>query len=439
MNKGFGDDPDSWRIAVSAFYLKNTGVYFPSRFPGYPFPEYLNSVLINYGWFATNTLTMIITLISIYAFGKILLELNVKNKGILFLTYAFVPLIWINSTNTMDYMWAMCFIMLSICTLLESRYVLSAALFGLAIGSRSTSLLLLPAILFYIYGQYSHKKIKRFIGEYVVVVGIVSTIVYTPLFLKYGFTFITYYPTNYTLIEHIERFGYNIYDSIGLISISYILFYVVKFKSTFSNEIHSENKQVIFYLIAIVPFLLLYAKVPYDAGYLIPTVPFILLFLEKIGNDKHILILSLLLVSNSIFAIGDIDATNKEEINIKIIGEGLVLDNANDRVTNIEITNEIIDFDMKNSVFIVRSYLPYIEMTYLANSANGTISHSVIDGYYYDESKNRYYVYRLSENQIREYVLKNYTIYYLENCILEDDLDYDLRMYEAKLLEITNE
>ncbi len=65
LNLGFGSDPDAWRIANSAFDLHYFNVYHPSRFPGYPLPEIFNSLVINYGWLATNIITMIISLISV--------------------------------------------------------------------------------------------------------------------------------------------------------------------------------------------------------------------------------------------------------------------------------------------------------------------------------------------------------------------------------------
>lgn len=121
LNLGFRVDPDAWRIAGSAFDLSYFHVYHPSRFPGYLFPEYFNALLIHYGWIATNAATMVISLISVVVFAKILNELNVKNRGgVLVITYAFLPILWINSTVTIDYMWALAFILLTWLFILNS-------------------------------------------------------------------------------------------------------------------------------------------------------------------------------------------------------------------------------------------------------------------------------------------------------------------------------
>ena len=46
LNLGFGADADAWRIANSAFDLRYSHIYHTSRFPGYPLPEYVNSIVI---------------------------------------------------------------------------------------------------------------------------------------------------------------------------------------------------------------------------------------------------------------------------------------------------------------------------------------------------------------------------------------------------------
>ena len=139
LNLGFGVDPDAWRIANSAFDLNNFLIYNTSRFPGYPLPEYANSLLINYGWVATNSLTMIISLIAILMFAKILKEIEVENKGLIIITFAFMPLIWINSVNAMDYMWNVTFIILSWYFIIKNHHLLAGLMMGLAIASAHIS------------------------------------------------------------------------------------------------------------------------------------------------------------------------------------------------------------------------------------------------------------------------------------------------------------
>ena len=133
LNLGFGSDPDAWRVADSALDLHYFSTYHPSRFPWYPLYEFFNSLIINYGWLATNVATMIISLISVIVFAKILNELNIKNKGLLVITYAFLPILWINSASTMDYVWALTFILFTWFFIIKKQYLLTGFMMGLAI------------------------------------------------------------------------------------------------------------------------------------------------------------------------------------------------------------------------------------------------------------------------------------------------------------------
>ena len=79
---GFGLDPDSWRIAGSSFDIRHHLVYHASRFPGYPVPEFVNALVIDLGWFASNALTAILSLASVFAYGYILRESEENDKGL---------------------------------------------------------------------------------------------------------------------------------------------------------------------------------------------------------------------------------------------------------------------------------------------------------------------------------------------------------------------
>ncbi|MEL7669964.1 hypothetical protein [Methanobacterium sp.] len=180
LNLGFGSDPDAWRIAGSAFDLHYFGIYHPSRFPGYPFPEFFNSLIINYGWLATNAATMILSLISVYVFARILKELNIKNGGLLVVTYAFLPILWINSAITMDYMWALAFILLTWFFIIRKQYALAGLMMGLAVGSRITSVILIIPFLYIIF--IADKKIKML--YFVIGTFLTAFFLFLPLYIQ---------------------------------------------------------------------------------------------------------------------------------------------------------------------------------------------------------------------------------------------------------------
>lgn len=152
-------DFDSLAVVNSAYLIRYAHIYKVSRFPGSPFYESINSLLIGGGWFATNIATMIISFIAIILFGKILNILDIKNKALLLITLIFIPVIWINSTITMDYMWSLMFLLLAFYLLFTERYNYSAIAISFAIGSRITSgVMIIPILLYYIYKKIEIKK-----------------------------------------------------------------------------------------------------------------------------------------------------------------------------------------------------------------------------------------------------------------------------------------
>jgi hypothetical protein len=107
INYGHGTDPDAWRVALTAHHLLDTGKYLPSRLPGNPLHEILTTIFIPGGWIATNLATAAVSLLGVYVFIRLINHLQLPNRGVLTIAFAFTPLLFINSIATMDYMWAL--------------------------------------------------------------------------------------------------------------------------------------------------------------------------------------------------------------------------------------------------------------------------------------------------------------------------------------------
>ena len=111
LSAGYGSDPDAWRIAGAARVLGTTGEYVASRLPGYPVPEILYSLIWKGGPIALNLVTALLSASSVALFFLSLRLLSCHNSFSLSLGLAFTPIIYVNSTNAMDYVWALTFIL----------------------------------------------------------------------------------------------------------------------------------------------------------------------------------------------------------------------------------------------------------------------------------------------------------------------------------------
>src|SRR3990172_8705902 len=113
LDLGYGTDPDAWRVALTADYLWTDHKYWPSRLPGYPLHEFVIAGIayLRDSWVWANLSTVVISLVGVYLFAWLAKKLEVSNRGALVLAYSFAPLLWINSVMTMDYMWALTFML----------------------------------------------------------------------------------------------------------------------------------------------------------------------------------------------------------------------------------------------------------------------------------------------------------------------------------------
>src|SRR5690348_11577757 len=137
--QGYGLDGDSWSVAITARNIASTGSYEVSRFPGYPVQEFISSLFYNgYAW-RLNLLTALFSTIGILFFALTLKTWKFKNVFLASAALAFVPIIYINSTTTIDYVWALSFLLISLYFVARYQPLLAGLFIGIAIGCRLTS------------------------------------------------------------------------------------------------------------------------------------------------------------------------------------------------------------------------------------------------------------------------------------------------------------
>ena len=439
LNLGFGIDADAWRIANSAFDLKYSHIYHTSRFPGYPFPEYVNSLIIGHGWLATNSATMLLSLISIIFFAWILKDLNVKNKGLLVLTYAFFPILWINSTNTMDYMWAMTFVVIAWFFVLRKKYVLAGLMMGLAVGSRITSVILLPSFTYLIFSE--DKKIKNML-YFNITVAIVSFFLFLPLFLQYGVKFITYYPGKMTIMERIFWTVVKIVSFLGPTPAFFALILLFLTAKELFRKIVERDKEILFLLSAILMIFILFIKAPFEREYLIPMVPFGLLLINKICRKELIILLCFLILLNAFVSFPAVKRNNEGKITISAFGNGMIKRNIEERTEQLDYTKRLIDANISHAVVIVRTYLPVL--SYLDENVSYSKSHKMMGDANYEKKgvwnfkKDIWYRYLVPLDELQDLQSRGYTIYYIKGIreYTKKCYNFDLNDYNCIYLDI---
>ena len=200
---GYGLDSDSWEIALTAKHIAETHAYEASRFPGFPVHELVCSLFYNGSYVALNLLSTIISTIGFLFFAITLKALRFKNVFLASFALAAVPVIYIHSTTTIDYTWALAFILIAFYFVVKDRPVAAGIFLGIAIGCRITSgAMLLPFAIMISQTQEVRKNIFRII-KLALTTGFTGALLFLPAWLKYGFAFLSYYDIPYPSIPNV--------------------------------------------------------------------------------------------------------------------------------------------------------------------------------------------------------------------------------------------
>lgn len=306
LSQGYGLDGDSWSVAITARNISQTGIYEVSRFPGYPVQEFICSLFYNgYAW-RLNLLTALISTIGILFFALTLKTWKFKNVFLASAALAFVPIIYINSTTTIDYVWALSFMLISLYCVARYNPIMAGIFLGIAIGCRITSgAMLIPYSIMILQAGERRENIVRLI-KLISSTLLVGALLFYPVYSKYGNQFFMYYDLPYPSISKVlYKFFIETWGLVGLLSlfISVLVFFlpgsVTLRRYLFPRSIN--EKYVVAWLIAIDLYIIAFLRLPMESGYLIPMIPFVILIFGKYLYSRAFTFLAVMLILSSFF------------------------------------------------------------------------------------------------------------------------------------------
>jgi MFS family permease len=194
VSPGPGLDPDAWRIVNASRSFVETGTYTISRFPGYPVVE-LGMALVGRADFPMhNLLTALVTSFGAVALFALLYDGRTLPAAIGAATFTFVPVVYIASATSMDYLWAASFLIGAMYFAATDRPLLAGLCLGLATGCRITSAaMLLPA--FALVWSTNRPRRARINAALILVAAwaLSTTLCFIPVLMTYGLDFFTFY------------------------------------------------------------------------------------------------------------------------------------------------------------------------------------------------------------------------------------------------------
>jgi hypothetical protein len=144
---GYGTDLDIGFVLETGARIRDLD-YAPSRNPGVPVVEGIVAVLDPIGGHVlVNLATVAALAATVLAISRLVVAWGHDNGDLVALAFLASPIVLIAGTQTADFVWAMAFVAWGAVLLVRGHPVASGVLLALALGSRSSSLLLVAALL----------------------------------------------------------------------------------------------------------------------------------------------------------------------------------------------------------------------------------------------------------------------------------------------------
>ncbi len=428
LDFGYGTDPDAWRVALTADHLWSKGEYLPSRLPGYPLHELVTAAVTKKtwvwdGWVLSNLSTVAISLVGILLFAALARKLELPNRGALTLGFAFAPLLWINSVMTMDYMWALAFLMAAYLALLYRAPTLAGLSLGVAAGFRFTSLFMLPVFWLFLWRTRQREELRPLTFA----TGAATLALYTIVVMDYGIKFLNFYDQDVPLEEFIKRLGKDGLGIIGALALLAALALSWQRLRRFPGDL-ARDPHVLVWTAAIIAFFLSYTRLPHEIAYLVPLFPFGFFLMSRyLSRGLLVATLAVIVLAGfvDITSPGDTTGIDTSTFNSARLGKGMLLSDLDTLDNQMDFARELRQLTTTSpniqapAVVITGFVYPELVMLYkdelaidILEEDKDAISQLSDKGIAHDEQRGIDYVWLLEYDQFQEFLQDGQHIYY---------------------------
>jgi hypothetical protein len=210
---GYGTDLDIGDVRRTGALIRD-GDYFPSRNPGVPVFETLVAVADPLGHLALNVLAALAAA-AVVGVARLTTEWGRANGDLVALAFLVAPITVVSATSTTDFIYAVAFFVWGAVLYRRDRSLLAGVLFALAIGSRSSTLMLIAAFLAADAWAPAHRWRAL---RTALVLAPLSLLLYVPSWLAYDRTtgFLEHTSGWRGLANNLGRFAYKNYAVAGV-------------------------------------------------------------------------------------------------------------------------------------------------------------------------------------------------------------------------------
>lgn len=343
-----GSDWDSYALIGTYKNYLNSGVYFPSRPPGFPLYEYLVGSLIKFSGFLPITMEQVLIIFQLF----LLLSLNYlvykffnKTKSPNYLIYLIItcsPMYLIAGLSVIDYFLGSLFgfsaIYISFYKKSLHPFIISLLLTG-AITTRLSNLIFLFVVVLYLYLNDENRNLAIIISITTVVFsGFVYFIFYENLFSFYKSTGVyenwsellclfNLTNTDHTFVGRLGRFVLKQVHYLGTIGAILLIVNVRKF------TIDLQNKKFYLFLIFLL-FELSFLRLPTEEGHLLPAfIAFMMLLTSSKKNLLTAIFIAVILsnfVDIKLYSVDEVDSASSINTTFDLT-DGFLIEDFNER------------------------------------------------------------------------------------------------------------
>ena len=390
IQNGYGSDSDAWRVANTARFIATTGEYTASRLPGYPLQELFYSLLWRWGGRAAafNVTTALLSVLCFVFVSLYLVRLRSRDWLLASVTIALTPVIFIHSTDAMDYLWALAFVWGCFYFILKDWLWISGVCLGLAIGCRMTSgAMLIPAGLMLVHqaGRLDARRLMKLLLPALVI----GAGAYAPVVLRYGLSFARFVDAYPSILKVIYEATYGAWGVPGSLAIAVAgIALLLQRGRGQTMPVQADRLLVIAWLAGLLLYVIAFLRLPHDAGYLIPAVPFVILLLGRLLDRRIFVGVCLAIILSSL-------VLSVEKTDVYLSGP-VLRDAEMRRDVDAMVLNLLADQPDEKRVVVTGWYQPMIE------AYRGT-----------DQGGSTEYVSLLNAARLQDYRNRGFEIYYL--------------------------
>ncbi len=281
---GYGTDLDIGDVLAAGARIRDLD-YAPSRNPGVPVVEAIVAVLDPVGGHLLVNLATVGALIAtVIGIARLVRAWGHDNGDLVALAFLASPIVIMSGAQTADFVWATAFFVWGALALLRGRPVPAGLLFALTLGSRSSSLLLIAALLAAVAWDPAGRR-RCLQAAAVMVPG--ALLLYVPAWLAYDRTFGFLSATDgwYGLANNVGRFALKNYAVGGLA----LLVVVAVALPALVRALRRWNvdPMVRFAVLGLVVTEALFLRVPWKPAHLVPCLMMLVLWVAASSRNRR--------------------------------------------------------------------------------------------------------------------------------------------------------